>query len=170
MIPDRVLDRFEGKRRRVDEAIGILRSVRVSPGEANGLLSRLGGEPLQDGQTLSQLLKRPEVSILDILSLEAVALEEALGVLTVDREAREHVEIEVKFEGYLRRQEEQVRLFERSEGILIPDEFDYRNIRSLSAEGKEKLLRVRPASIGQASRISGVTPADISILMISLLR
>jgi tRNA uridine 5-carboxymethylaminomethyl modification enzyme len=170
LIPDPVIERFEGKRRRVEGAIAVLRSVRVSPGEANGLLSRLGAEVIQDGQTLSQLLKRPEVSILDILSLEAVSLEGALRELTVDREAREHVEIEVKFEGYLHRQEEQVRLFEKNEGIPIPDEFDYRSIRSLSTEGKEKLLKVRPGSIGQASRISGVTPADISILMISLLR
>jgi tRNA uridine 5-carboxymethylaminomethyl modification enzyme len=170
LIPDHVFERFEQKKKRVDEGLSALKSVRVSPRGANGLLSRLGAEVLQDGQTLSQLLKRPEVNLLDILSLEAVSPIEALRVLAGDREAREHVEIEVKFEGYLRRQEEQVRLFEKNEGILIPDEFDYRNIKSLSTEGKEKLLKVRPGSVGQASRISGVTPADISILMISLLR
>jgi tRNA uridine 5-carboxymethylaminomethyl modification enzyme len=82
----------------------------------------------------------------------------------------ERVEIEVKYEGYLKRQLEQIEAFERSEQLSIPEGFDFGGVRSLSKEGKEKLERVRPRSIGQASRIGGVTASDISVLMVSLKR
>jgi tRNA uridine 5-carboxymethylaminomethyl modification enzyme len=80
------------------------------------------------------------------------------------------VQIETKYEGYLKRQQEQVRQFEQSESMEIPVGFEFHKLKSLSNEGKEKLQRVKPRSIGQAARISGVTPADVSVLMISLLR
>ena len=87
-----------------------------------------------------------------------------------DIQARERVEIEVKYEGYLKRQAEQVRQFEESENMEIPPGFEFRGIKSLSSEAKEKLHRIQPRSIGQAARLSGVTPADISVLMITLLK
>jgi tRNA uridine 5-carboxymethylaminomethyl modification enzyme len=74
----------------------------------------------------------------------------------------------VKYEGYIKRQDEQIRVFERSESAAIPEDFDYSRIKSLSREGKEKLNLIRPASMGQASRISGVTHADLTLLLISL--
>ena len=80
------------------------------------------------------------------------------------------MQIELKYEGYLRRQEEHVRQFVESERLEIPVGFEFQRLKSLSNEGKEKLQRVKPRSIGQAARISGVTAADVSILMISLLR
>ena len=80
------------------------------------------------------------------------------------------LEIGVKYEGYLKRQDEQIRLFGRNEAMGIPENFDYHNVKSLSNEGREKLQRVRPRSVGQAMRISGVTPADVSVLMINLMR
>jgi tRNA uridine 5-carboxymethylaminomethyl modification enzyme len=78
------------------------------------------------------------------------------------------VEIEVKYEGYIKRQDEQIRLFARSENMLIPSEFDYSQVKSLSKEGKEKLALIKPKSVGHASRITGVTPADLSVLLINL--
>ena len=78
------------------------------------------------------------------------------------------LEIELKYEGYIQRQREQVERFNQLEGRRIPRDVDYSKLRSISAEGREKLSRVRPESIGQASRISGVTPADVSVLMIYL--
>jgi tRNA uridine 5-carboxymethylaminomethyl modification enzyme len=80
----------------------------------------------------------------------------------------ERVEIEVKYEGYLKRQDEQIRQFSRNESITIPTDFDFAAVKSLSTEGREKLRKVKPRSIGQASRISGVTAADISVLMVGL--
>jgi tRNA uridine 5-carboxymethylaminomethyl modification enzyme len=93
-----------------------------------------------------------------------------LEVLLSDRESREKVEIETKYEGYLKRQEEQVRQFEKNEDVVIPNGFDFSGVRSLSSEGREKLQRIKPRSLGQASRISGVTPADLSVLMVTLMR
>jgi len=74
----------------------------------------------------------------------------------------------VKYEGYIRRQQEQIRQFRRMERMVIPPEFDYSKVKGISNEAREKLLKIRPRSIGQASRISGVSPADISVLMIAL--
>jgi len=81
---------------------------------------------------------------------------------------REQVEIEIKYEGYFKRQQEQAVKFKKMEGKLIPDHFDYDKIGSLSNESREKLKHIKPRSIGQASRIAGVSPADISVLLISL--
>jgi len=95
---------------------------------------------------------------------------EALQVLGADREAGVQLETEIKYEGYLRRQDDQIRRFKKNESMHIPPDLDYRQIRSLSNEGREKLMRVKPVSIGQAMRVGGVTPADISVLMIVLAR
>jgi tRNA uridine 5-carboxymethylaminomethyl modification enzyme len=115
-------------------------------------------------------LKRPEIRLRDLLHLPSICADERAISLRQHRDVLETVEIEVKYEGYLRRQQEQIEQFERSEHLPIPDSFDYSGVRALSKEGKEKLERVRPQSIGQASRISGVTPSDISVLMINLKR
>jgi len=82
----------------------------------------------------------------------------------------ERIEIEVKYDGYLKRQEEEVRQFASSESIEIPGSFEFGTLRSLSAEAREKLARIRPRSVGQAARISGVTAADISVLLVSLMK
>ncbi|CAG0968148.1 partial tRNA uridine 5-carboxymethylaminomethyl modification enzyme MnmG, partial [Anaerolineae bacterium] len=95
---------------------------------------------------------------------------DAMRGVVADKEIFSRVETEVKYEGYLRRQDEQIRQFQKSESMRIPEGMDYHALRSLSNEAREKLARVRPASIGQAMRISGVTPADVSVLMISLMR
>ena len=117
---------------------------------------------------LSKLLKRPEIGILDLLALEHVRRDERMAVLLADRESRERVEIEVKYEGYLKRQEEDIGRFEKHESVSIPNDFEFSRVGSLSKEGKERLEKVRPRSIGQAARISGVTRADISVLLVSL--
>jgi tRNA uridine 5-carboxymethylaminomethyl modification enzyme len=80
----------------------------------------------------------------------------------------EQIEIELKYEGYIKRQKEEVDKFNRFDSLQIPQEIDYHRVKSLSTEGREKLVKVQPVSIGQASRISGVTPADISVLMVYL--
>ncbi len=163
LIPSAAIERLEEKERRVRSGIESLRGVRISVKELLG-----GSEETVD--SAYQLLKRPEVSLRMVLAQTSVKTDEALMVLTIDHEAALQVETEVKYEGYLKRQEEDVRQFHRSEGMKIPEWFDYRSLTSLSTEGREKLSKVRPASIGQASRISGVTPSDVSVLMIALMR
>jgi tRNA uridine 5-carboxymethylaminomethyl modification enzyme len=170
LVPDDVLKRLDVKEERVKRAIAAARETRLTPAQANTMLRERGTEALLEPESVSQLLKRSEVRIDDLIGLEELVSDERLGVLGVDRECRERVEVEVKYEGYLRRQEEQVKQFLRNEGVGIPESFDFSAVPSLSTEGREKLRKVRPRSLGQASRISGVSASDLSILMVSLLR
>ncbi len=165
LIPSSAIARLEEKEQRIAAGIASLRSLRIPAREITD-----DADESSESQSAFQLLKRPEITLRRILESPGARTDENLIVLTADREAAHLVETEVKYEGYLKRQEEDVRHFQKSEGMKIPDRFDYHSLRSLSAEGKEKLSKVRPASIGQASRISGVTPSDLSVLMIALMR
>lgn len=162
--------RLDEKENRIELGKRSLISKRISPVIANEYLRACGSEPLIEAETLGQLLKRSEVELHPLLTLSGVSSDSNLSVLIEDSQARERVQIELKYEGYLKRQEEDVRQFEESERLEIPVGFEFQRLKSLSNEGKEKLQRVKPRSIGQAARISGVTAADVSILMISLLR
>lgn len=117
----------------------------------------------RDGRPLAVLLRRPEKSMDDIVTLDA-----GVAALATDPEACRQVEIEVKYEGYLKRQEGQIEKFRRAENRRIPAWFDYCEIPELRREAREKLSAVRPLSLGQASRISGISPADIAIVMVYL--
>jgi tRNA uridine 5-carboxymethylaminomethyl modification enzyme len=170
LIPDAAFNRLQEKELLVRRAKEALAELRAAPVKINEMLIRLGSEPIRESETLSQLLKRPEMRLEHLLDCDHLIADERILVMRSDRSAMEQTEIEVKYEGYLRRQDEQIRLFEKNEGVRIPGDFDFAMIRSLSSEGREKLQRVRPESLGQASRISGVTPADIAVLMVSLKR
>jgi tRNA uridine 5-carboxymethylaminomethyl modification enzyme len=170
LVPDSVLARLQQKERRIDDAKAFLRENRVSPSEVRELMEEKGESPIRESESLYQFLKRPEVDINDICDLPSAQLDERLITLRDDLVASERVNIEVKYEGYLKRQEIQVRQFEKNENIRIPFNFDFSSLNSISNEGREKLERVRPRSIGQASRISGITVSDVSVLMINLLR
>jgi tRNA uridine 5-carboxymethylaminomethyl modification enzyme len=168
LIPDEVIDRLAVKEKRIAEAIQVLRQESVSPDEVNPLLASRGSGQVSENLSAAQILRRPEIALSDILEIQRLASDERIRILRVDREAGERVEIEVKYEGYLRRQDEQIRQFSRNESITIPVGFDFGSVKSLSTEGRERLQKIKPRSVGQASRISGVTPADISVLMIGL--
>lgn len=140
----------------------LLRQTNLSPSnELNLMLESRGSSALSQATTLEHLLKRPGVS-LDALS---AFLPELDGY---SQRSKQRVEIEVKYEGYLRKQQESVDRFLRLEQKLIPEWLDYQQIGGLSTEAREKLMRLRPGSVGQASRISGVSPADVSILLVFL--
>jgi tRNA uridine 5-carboxymethylaminomethyl modification enzyme len=117
----------------------------------------------RDGKSLEQHLRRPEVNVAAITELDP-----GVAQLAQDRGVAEQVEIEVKYEGYIRRQLRQVEKFRDSEAKTIPAWMDYRAIPELRNEAKEKFSAVRPISVGQASRISGISPADVSILLVYL--
>ncbi|MBX2990766.1 MAG: tRNA uridine-5-carboxymethylaminomethyl(34) synthesis enzyme MnmG [Bacteroidetes bacterium] len=159
------LSEKEGRIQRAKEFLGF-QSIR--PSVANPMLDRTGSQSIIENETLGKLLKRPEISISDLLSVESIRQNEAMFALLVDRDARDRVEIEVKYEGYLKRQEEQIENFKKSESIVIPHDFVFDSVKSISKEGRERLANIKPRSLGQASRISGVTSADISVLMIHL--
>jgi len=129
--------------------------------ENNDKLRAMGTSPVKQATSLREILKRPEVSFFDLFQCDA-------GLSDFDREARDQVEIQIKYEGYLMRQQEQIERFKRLENLKIPEDMDFQSILGLSNEVKEKLSKMRPISIGQASRISGITPAAISILIVNL--
>ena len=139
-----------------------LRRNRLTPADKDASL-RLGLEDLKNALTLEDLLRRPQLTIEDIkfLAPDLASLEPVVLSL---------LETEVKYEGYIRRQEEQVKRFKKTEEVLIPESFDYQAVSGLTAEVREKLERVRPVNLGQAARIPGVTPAAIAILTILLRR
>jgi len=170
LITASAIDRLDEKERRIAEAKQFMATERIVPAELNASMGVRLSEQLRDSETFYQVLKRSDVKLKDIIQLSRARTDQRMSVLLSDREALERVEVEVKYEGYLKRQDEQIRQFERSEGTPIPEGFDFARLKSLSNEGLEKLQKVRPRSLGQASRISGVTPADISVLMISIVR
>lgn len=147
----------------------------TDPTAVNAYLRALGEQELAEGERIAKLIKRPRVIFSELLRLNGFDSTSEFGqelqALSNRRLASEvllQVEIELKYEGYIQRQREQVEHFNRLEGKRIPRDLDYSRLRSISAEGREKLTRVKPESIGQASRISGVTPSDVSVLMVYL--
>ncbi len=152
--------RYSRKLEQIEAGRQRLQSVRVAPGDGE-VLSRLGIEQLKNGASLDELLRRPEVEISALASLDP-ALAGLPGTVL------EQLEIETKYAGYIARQREQVERSRGIEEVAIPEGFDYGAVSSLSREVLEKLVKIRPATLGQASRISGVTPAAIAILAVLL--
>jgi tRNA uridine 5-carboxymethylaminomethyl modification enzyme len=141
-----------------------LRTTRLRPSEVtNATLLARASNPLDESTALDKLLKRPELSYADIETL-APALEPLAETI------KEQVEVECKYAGYLRRQEAEVNKFRHLEKIGIPSDFPYDQVPGLSNEIRQKLGDIRPLSLGQASRVAGVTPAAISILMVYIKR
>ncbi len=153
---------FCAKKEAIDKEIKRLEKVTVGTStEVQNLLESLGSTLLRSGMTLKELLKRPEVSYDSLASVDPTR--EPLLPQVI-----EQVEIQVKYEGYIARQEKQVAQFKKLEKKLLPEDMDYDSIKSLRIEAKQKLKAIRPLSMGQASRISGVSPADVSVLLVYL--
>ncbi|HSD11708.1 MAG TPA: tRNA uridine-5-carboxymethylaminomethyl(34) synthesis enzyme MnmG [Candidatus Binatia bacterium] len=164
-------DRVMQKQRWIDQELARLETILLQPSdEVQGLLSELGTTPLRYAASLASLLRRPEVGYDDIVALEAAAGSirsfEPLDPGTDD--ARAQVEIEIKYGGYVQRQRELVERSRRMEAVGLPTDLDYSRVSGLSHEVREKLSAIRPRSLGQASRISGITPAALSLLAIHL--
>lgn len=145
----------------------IIGKSRIHPQLVNPLLESKGFPLLDNSETIEKLAKRPDLSLNEILSIYNVD-DGDLKKLQQDRKALLQVEIETKFEGYIQRQIELINRLDRMETIEIPLNFDYANLKTISTEGREKLAKVKPRTLGQASRISGVTPSDISVLLVYL--
>ena len=162
LVDDRRWEHFLCRQEQKQEERKRLRETVLSPTEElNALLVSHETTPVASGVRLEELLKRPQ---LDYAALESVdAGRPALDPLVV-----EQVEVELKYEGYIRRQQAAIDEMRRLEGRFLPGDVEYTGIAGLRKEAQEKLSKVRPRSIGQASRISGVSPADISVLLIWL--
>ena len=162
LISDERYQKFLNKKANIEKEIQRLKEETVKPTEkVNELLKKYGTTELSTGTKMSELLKRTE---LDYNKLAPI--DENRPELTLQE--KEEVEIQIKYEGYIKMQEAQVEKFKKLETKLLPEELDYEQIKGLSLEARQKLNKFKPRSIGQASRISGVSPADISVLLIYL--
>ena len=162
LISEERYQRFLIKKGNIEKEIQRLKNTIVKPtDEVNRLLMNCGTSPLTTGTKMAELLKRTELDYDKLASIDTDRPELTL-------QEKEEVEIQVKYEGYIKMQEEQVEKFKKMETKLLPDDIDYNSINGLCLEARQKLNKFRPRSIGQASRISGVSPADISVLLIYL--
>lgn len=162
MIKEERYERFLAKKAAVQEEKERLKSTRIKPTkEVQQLILARGGSELKDGILAADLLKRPEMNYADIQQMVPNDVE-------LSYEVTEQVEIQIKYEGYIEKSLQQVDRLKKMENKKIPENIDYDAIHGLATEARQKLMKVRPISVAQASRISGVNPADISILLVYL--
>lgn len=161
LVDDKRYGIFTEKRTALERTVSELGKQNISPSaENNAKLEAMGTAPLRSGSSFLDLLRRKEVTY--------SKLQQAFDLPELAPQVAEQAEIFAKYEGYITKQRQEVERFMKLENKRLPDDIDYRAIKELSSEATEKLDKVRPANIGQASRISGVSPADISVLMIAL--
>ena len=162
LISDERYQKFLNKKENIEKEINRLKQTVVKPTEKiNEFLKEKGTTPLSTGSKLSELLKRTEIRYKDL-----VLIDENMPELTAQE--KEEVEIQIKYEGYIKMEEEQVAKFKKMESKTLSEDIEYKDIKGLSLEARQKLDKIKPLSIGQASRISGVSPADINVLLIYL--
>ncbi len=158
------LARVQHKITESQELEDILRSTSLKPGQVNPVLESIASAPVDQAYRAAQILTRPNMTLEKLEEIDAVKLQTA----HFETEVREQAEINIKYKGYIEKEKENVAKVSRLETIRIPEQFDYQQLKSLSAEARQKLSDVRPVNIAQASRISGVSPADINILLVYL--
>lgn len=164
---DDALKQVESKIDETNNFISFLRKTGITPSEANTMLSDLDSAPLAQQVKLSAVLTRPNVTLND-LSSASLTLSDKLNDLNAD--VVEQAEILIKYEGYIQREQELALKFEKLDGLVLPADIDYHVMKSLSIESRQKLTAIKPVTLGQASRISGVSPSDISVILININR
>lgn len=176
LISPEIYSRLQRKQKLIKKGTEFTEQTSISPKDINKYLEKIGSDLISENERISKIIKRPNVKLMSLFEGGGITIEKMLDGAMLDVKSRlineviEQIEIKLKYDGYIVRQEEQIERFERLESQVIPEDFDFSKIMAISTEGREKLKRVRPRSIGQASRISGVTPADISVLMVYLRR
>ncbi len=160
LIKDDIYNNFLQKKKDIEELTNTLKETKITPkNEINDILIKLNTSPLKDSITLYDLLKRPELSIEDLTNFKE---------LNYSKEVLKEVEINVKYEGYIKKSMEEAQKMLELEDKVIPEDINYQDIPNIASEAKEKLENIRPITLGQASRISGVNPADIAIISVYL--
>ena len=160
LISEERYSEFNQKKENIEKVYEILKENRITPKkEVNEYLEKVGSSTLKDGISLYELLKRPEISIENIKHFID---------LDYDKDVLEQVEINTRYEGYIKKANKDAEKMLNLENKLIPENINYDDIPNIASEARQKLSEIRPTSLGQASRISGVNPADISILMVYL--
>jgi tRNA uridine 5-carboxymethylaminomethyl modification enzyme len=154
-------DRFLAKRREVETEVKRLEGTYIYPKDANVYLEKIGSSPLQNRATLADLMKRPEVTYDNLQEIDPVRPQ-------LSSHARTQLEVQIKYEGYISKQLAQIERFKKLENKALDEHLNYEEIEGLRLEAVQKLSQLKPRSVGQASRISGVSPADINVLLIHL--
>ena len=162
LVSDEEYEKLLFKRQAIEEEIRRLENTAIGGTPAvQAVLEQYGSTPLKSGSTLAELVRRPELDYEKIREIDKKRPDLPFDV-------REQVNIEIKYEGYIKRQRQQVAQFKKLEGRHLPENFDYSQVKSLRREAVQKLNQIQPSTVGQASRISGVSPADISVLLVYL--
>lgn len=159
------MDNVQLKVEKSEELIAFMRELSVSPEQVNELLVDRGSEPIRQRQKLLSLLSRPQLSLTDLIEVLPDLQEKTAGY---HPSVIENAEISTKYEGYIQKEKAIAEKMERLEHISLDEQYDYSRITSLSAEARQKLDQIKPKTLGQASRISGVNPSDISILLVHM--
>lgn len=167
LLPEKVYRALQTKQASIASVKELIASIRVPASEINTLLTSPDNPPVAGSTRIAAVLKRPNVSLSSILSVCREAAEKIFAV-SQDQEVLEQVEIDCKYDGYIKRERLMAEKISRLESHRLPESFNYSVIKGLSSEGIEKLSKHKPSTIGQASRILGVTPADISVLMVKI--
>lgn len=162
LISEERYQKFLQKKANIEKEMERLRKTIVKPSEkVNKFLEEKGTTPLSTGSKLSELLKRTEIRYKDLAQIDE-------NMPELSAQEKEEVEIQIKYEGYIKMEEEQVAKFKKMESKTLSEDIIYQDIKGLSLEARQKLDKIKPLSIGQASRISGISPADINVLLIYL--
>ena len=168
LVDEKTYQKFLVKKEAIEQGCARLDTVRLKPvSSVNEGLSALGSTPLTQAMTLTELLRRPELRLKKLTPLVAEQSPE-FSFSEEELRCQEEIELQIKYAGYIKRQQEQVDRFKKLERTKLPEDMPYKGLPGLSNEVVEKLNRVRPLSLGQASRISGVTPAAVSVLQVHL--
>lgn len=163
LASDERVEAVRNKKRETEEIISKLSTIKLTPDEINRPLEAIGTAPIREKVAIAQLLRRPQISINQLLDASPVVTE---LLAEYDNDSVQQAEINLKYDSYIEKEMLLVEKMNKLENLAIIDNFNYDVVTSLSFEGREKLKRTRPSTIGQASRISGVSPSDISVLML----
>ena len=162
LVDSETYETFKTKRDAIEKSMEKLKKTMIKPGpEIDNILEGLGSAPLRQTCSLKDLLRRPEISLEDLASFAELDKELSPGI-------KREIQLQIKYQGYIDRQNEQVNRFRKLESVALPEDITYDSLSGLSSEVIEKLTRIQPRSLGQASRISGITPAAISVLQVHL--
>ena len=155
---------LEEKQTKTAAFVQFFKETSITPEEANPLLEKYDSSPMKQGDKMAKVLARPNITVEDFLELPQVKA--FAHAQQLSKEVLESTEIEIKYAGYIEKEKNNADKLNRLEDIRIPESFNYDKLTSLSFESREKLKKIRPTTLSQASRISGVSPADISILLV----
>jgi tRNA uridine 5-carboxymethylaminomethyl modification enzyme len=164
LASEKRLRRMEHKLNKSEKMVAFFKETSITPVEANPILEAKETAIIDQSDKMFKMFSRPQIELEDMMKLDKV--KEYISVNDIDLEILEQAEIQVKYSGYIEKERNNANKLLRLEDLKIPDDFDYNNIKSMSIEAKQKLSKIRPVTISQASRISGVSPSDISVLLI----